>query len=176
MRKYFYEWNGFSWKSHSVAVDSNIGQHPLTFTTTATTDVTLPNTGTLATLAGTELLTNKTVNGVVLSTGAGATNFLNGDGNYALVPGSAGVNGEEISVKTANYTLLTSDDNIVFSTAGVTATLPTPTNKKLLRIKNISSGDISISGHLDSNSGSVYTLSSLEAVKLISNGSTWYIF
>jgi len=87
MRQYFYEWNGYNWKSHSVAVDSNIGQHPLTFTTSASTNVTLPNTGTLATLTGTESLTNKTVNGVVLSTGAGATNFLNGDGNYVAVSG-----------------------------------------------------------------------------------------
>lgn len=176
MKKYFYEWNGFSWKSHSVAVDSNIGQHPLTFTTSASTNVTLPNTGTLATLAGTESLTNKTVNGVVLSTGAGATNFLNGDGNYVLVPGSSGINGEEISVKTASYTLLTSDDSVVFSTAGVIGTLPTPTNKKLLRIKNVSNGDITVSGHLDNNASSDYTLSSLESMVLISNGSTWFIF
>ena len=89
-RQYFYEWNGYNWKSHSVAVDSNIGQHPLTFTTSASTNVTLPNTGTLATLAGTESLTNKTVNGVVLSTGAGATNFLNGDGNYVAASGGGG--------------------------------------------------------------------------------------
>jgi len=82
-RKYYYEWNGFSWRSHSVAIDSNLGQNQLTLTTTATTDVTLPTTGTLATLAGTESLTNKTVNGVFLSTGAGSTNFLNGDGTYS---------------------------------------------------------------------------------------------
>jgi hypothetical protein len=175
-RRYFYSWNGFSWVGDSVGVGSNLGQHPLTLTTTGTSTLGLPNTGTLATLAGTESLTNKTVNGVVLSSGAGATNFLNGDGNYVLVPGSTGVNGEEISVKTANYTLLTSDDNIVFSTAGVTATLPSPSNKKLFRIKNVSNGDVSVSGHLDSNSGSIYTLPSLESVTLISNGSTWYIF
>ncbi len=132
-------------------------------------------TNSFVTFTGTESITNKTVNGVVLSTGAGSTNFLNGDGSYVTVPGSSGINGEEISVKTANYTLLTSDDTIVFSTASVTATLATPTNKKLFRIKNVSNGDISVSGHLDNNSGSVYTLPSLESIVLISNGTTWFI-
>ncbi len=37
------------------------GSHSLTLTTTATSNVTLPTTGTLATLAGTETLTNKTL-------------------------------------------------------------------------------------------------------------------
>lgn len=83
LTKKYYEWNGFSWKSHSIGVDSSLGQHQLTLTTTGTTNVTLPNTGTLATLNGNEALTNKSVNGVTLSTGAGSTNFLNGDGTYS---------------------------------------------------------------------------------------------
>ncbi len=43
-----------------------VGAHSLTLTTSAATDVTLPTTGTLATLAGTEELTNKTLNASVL--------------------------------------------------------------------------------------------------------------
>lgn len=38
-----------------------------------------------ASLAGSEALTNKSVNGVTLSTSAGSTNFLQGDGNYGAL-------------------------------------------------------------------------------------------
>jgi hypothetical protein len=43
------------------------GAHTTIFTTTGNTSVTLPTTGTLATLAGNEALTNKTVNGLTLT-------------------------------------------------------------------------------------------------------------
>lgn len=47
-------------------------------------------TGTLATLAGTEALTNKSVNGVTLTTGGSATTFLNGAGAYTTPSGGGG--------------------------------------------------------------------------------------
>jgi hypothetical protein len=46
------------------------GADSLTFTTSASTNVTLPTTGTLATIAGTETLTNKTVTALTTSAGS----------------------------------------------------------------------------------------------------------
>ena len=45
----------------NVAANFSTSGSPITLTSTATTDVTLPTTGTLATLAGAETLTNKTL-------------------------------------------------------------------------------------------------------------------
>ena len=54
------------------------GAHGLTLTTSATTDVTLPTTGTLATRAGAETLTNKTLTAPVLSGTVTGTYTLGG--------------------------------------------------------------------------------------------------
>ena len=53
------------------------GAHTLAFTTTANTAITLPVTGTLATIAGTENLTNKTYNGLTIDTTTGTLDIAN---------------------------------------------------------------------------------------------------
>jgi len=58
-------------QGHTVTLTGNfirVGAHSLTLTTTNTTDVTLPTTGTLATLAGAETLTNKTLTTPIIAT------------------------------------------------------------------------------------------------------------
>jgi hypothetical protein len=54
------------------------GNHAITLTTTNTTSLTLPLSGTLATLAGSEAFTNKTLNGNT------ATNLISGSGTLTL--------------------------------------------------------------------------------------------
>lgn len=64
--------------NNNAATLTRSGNHAVTLTTTATTSVTLPTAGTLATLAGTETLTNKTL------TGNTAVNLVSGSGTAVL--------------------------------------------------------------------------------------------
>jgi hypothetical protein len=57
---------------------THTGAHTLGLTTTANTAVTLPVTGTLATRAGSEALTNKTVNGLNITTTTGTLTVVSG--------------------------------------------------------------------------------------------------
>jgi len=82
----------------------------------------------------------------------------------------------KIRVVSANTTIsATTDGTVVFDTAGTVATLPSPTNELILRIKNVSGGNITMTGHLDGTASSTITIPSLETRVLHSTGSTFYI-
>ncbi len=75
------------------------GAHSLTLTTTAVTNVTLPTTGTLSTLAGTETLTNKTLTSPVINIGSDATGdilYRNSGGTLSRLP--AGSDGDVLTI------------------------------------------------------------------------------
>lgn len=66
------------------------GAYNLTLTLTAGTSVTLPTTGTLSTLDGSETLTNKTI--------SGSSNTLSNIGNSSLTNSSITINGSSVSL------------------------------------------------------------------------------
>jgi hypothetical protein len=75
---------------------TTVGANSLSFTTTAPTSLTLPTTGTLATLAGTETLTNKT-----LTSPRVGTSILDTNGNELIVLTATGSAVNEITYANA---------------------------------------------------------------------------
>jgi trimeric autotransporter adhesin len=79
--------------SFTVTLAGNLttsGANNLTLTTTGATNVTLPTTGTLATLAGSETLTNKTI--------SGSSNTLSNIANSSLTNSSVTYNGVTVAL------------------------------------------------------------------------------
>ncbi len=92
-----------TWTTGTLALGGNLitsGGSAVTFTSTGSTNVTLPTTGTLATLAGNEALTNKTINGLTPTSQADGFTISGGTISRTLT-----VTGNSLSL---NQSLLTS--------------------------------------------------------------------
>ena len=82
----------------------------------------------------------------------------------------------KIRVVSVNTTLsATTDGTVVFDTAGTVATLPSPTTELILVVRNVSTGNITVTGHIDGVAAQTFTIASLESFKFHSNGTTFYL-
>jgi hypothetical protein len=105
------------------------GANNVTFTSSGTTSLTLPTTGTLATLAGTEALTNKTVNKVTITAPTTSATLTLADGSSLVTSG-------------ANSITLTSTGatNVTLPTSGTLVNTSVTTLSSLSSIGTITSG------------------------------------
>jgi len=110
----------------------DLGDHALTLNTSAATEVTLPTTGTLATLAGAEILTNKTIDG--------DGNTLQDIGPASAKIGVMGVRGGAVPVMGISTALNFQMDNIAGSSTWTNATGQNFKITSILVVKTVSIG------------------------------------
>jgi len=113
------------------------GAFNLTLTQTGITNVTLPTTGTLATLAGTETLTNKTING--------PDNTLTNIGNSSLVNSSVTYNGVTVALGASGTITATTTAALTVST-GLQLDSGTTFNGSVARTISIDSSVVTLNG------------------------------
>ena len=129
----------------TAAAFTTAGANALTLTTTGATNVTLPTTGTLATLAGTETLTNKTLTGPTISsptlTGSISATDLTISGNTTI--GDAASDTLTVNSTITSHLLFT--DN----TYDIGATGATRPRNIFLSGNATVGGDITLAGGID---------------------------
>ena len=129
----------------TAAAFTTAGANALTLTTTGATNVTLPTTGTLATLAGTETLTNKTLTGPTISsptlTGSISATDLTISGNTTI--GDAASDTLTVT-STITSNLIFTDNTYDIGASGATR----PRNLFLSGNATVG-GDITLAGGID---------------------------
>lgn len=152
--------------NNAAATLTRSGNHAVTLTTTNTTGLTLPTTGTLATLAGSETLTNKVLSGntaVTLISGSG-TLTLNTTGTITIPSATDTLVGKATTDTLTNKTLtspvignISTSGSISINTNALSL-LPTSGVESVLSAKADNTGDLALTGSSSSANGGVILL------------------
>lgn len=128
------------------------GAFSTTLTVTANTNVTLPTTGTLATLAGSEALTNKSVNGVTLTTAGSATDFLNAQGNYVAAGGGSSAFASLTSGTNTTAAMVVGTGASLSAGGSGTIAATSVTNATLTTALTVNTGSVTLAGNVANTS------------------------
>jgi hypothetical protein len=146
---------------------STVGAFALTLTATGVTNVTLPTTGTLATIAGSEILTNKTI--------SGSNNTLSNIANASLTNSSVTYNGVTVALGSFG-TITANTTNALTAGTGLQLDSGTTFNGSAAKTISIDSTVVTLTGTQvltnKSISGSSNTLSNIANASLTNSAIT----